>query len=67
VKGHCEFDSKKTCPNIDMLEFRKMLINDRNYGDKTIVEMPAEIVKPKLDFKTIFKSIFSLIKNRGIK
>ena len=25
VKGHCELDSRKTCPNINMVEFRELL------------------------------------------
>lgn len=32
VFGHYEFDSKKSCPNIDMEEFRLMLQTGRSYG-----------------------------------
>lgn len=56
VKGHTEFDSAKTCPNINMDVFRAHLYNGTNYGPpKKAVAEPTVFELLKMILKTIFK------------
>jgi hypothetical protein len=64
VKGHCEMDPKKPfCPGIDMIEFRKMLTDGKNYGQKTIV-VPEKTEEPKkeLSVRSMVRFLKSFLK-----
>ena len=72
IMGHYEADNKKTCPDIDMNEFRKYLRNDTNYGQKVIVGL-NERKEPIKDltfsrflkfFRTLIMRILNETKNQ---
>lgn len=59
VLGHYEKDTSKTCPNIDMVEFRQMLMDNKQYGIKTIfVPKVKPEIRKELSWKKILKFIF---------
>jgi len=57
VKGHCELDSDKTCPNINMDVFRDHLIDGTDYGQQPQKPESSPTVWEliKMILKTIFK------------
>lgn len=60
VLGHYEKDLNKTCPNIDMVEFRKKLIFNEDYGSK-VISVPKEQVSNFMftKFSNFFKFLFN--------
>jgi len=55
VLGHCEKDSGKTCPNINMVIFRNKLKNNELYGELVKLKVEAIVNNSVL---TRFKNLF---------
>jgi N-acetylmuramoyl-L-alanine amidase len=63
VLGHYEKDNSKTCPNIDMNEFRDHLKNLSEYGTKTIsMGVEKEDTRSSITFSGFFNYIFNFFK-----